>query len=353
VITGAAGVALWTVVACGNSNIGEFSVGDDSGTEGGDGGTVLDGGGDAGSSHAARLVAVHASPDLPDVRLCIKLDGKFVPDSPVPNGAPMPKSNYPGLAAGGAFRLPDLGKLENVVVTVTAIEARAINDGSKLTAGCEELLCPPNSGMCLDKTQYFTMPALPSKTFGPNKTYLLVLDGCIGTSGTAAQCGSDYAGTSNLKALPVETADGFVDVGGGAFPLQMAQLSHGLDGFQVTAEAQSGSIGSTLGFGAVAPSTPISVTAPKAPAGWGGQNFVVYASGDAGVMLSQSYANVQYATDPTQVPDQYFTTRSNFVLAIVGDPSGATAQLFFADGGANAAYDGHGLHLIVFPTSVP
>jgi hypothetical protein len=92
---------------------------------------------------------------------------------------------------------------------------------------------------------------------------------------------------------------------------------------------------------------------PTSADGWGTDHFIVqYLAIDGGATLSESYAGTQYATDPTQVPDQYFAVRGNFVLAIVGDPSSASQQQMLADGGANSAYDGHGLHLLVFPTSV-
>jgi hypothetical protein len=362
----AAAAACCALAAC-SSALGE---GNSANGFGDDGGQTRDGAGadasppEAGNGvHHARLVAVHASADLPDVRLCFQVNGQYSSDPrldhPLPDDTnpPMPKSNYPGLQAGGAFRVPDLGALAGKSVTVTVIDANRISSGQWATAKCEELVCN-SGGYCLSATKgdYFTMPELPSTTLAANQTYLLVLDGCAGTGGTQAQCGSDYAGTNNLKALAIETADGFTDVGGSAFPVQVAQLSHALDGLQVSAKADATQLALQLAFGQVAPALPASVAFPPTVDGWGQKTFDVQVTGgEAGATgpLVDSYASVQYATDPTQLPDQYFTTRANFVLAIVGDPSSAAQQPTLADGGANSAYDGHGLHLIVFPTNTP
>jgi hypothetical protein len=355
VVIGVAWTSAHALAAC-------SSAGENAGNPaGGDGGTTDAGpdGSDGGvPPRHARLVAVHASPDLPDVRLCIAVDGHYATNQrPVPDDSngPMPKSNYPGLAAGGAFRLPDLGTLANKTVTITAIKAKRISDGQARTDSCDNLLCS-GGGSCLDPTDYFRLPDLES-TFTANNTYLLVLDGCVSAAldpnGSPARCGSDYTSGGNLKALPVETADGYLDVGPGAFPLQVAMLSHGLDGLQVSAAADSTSLATTHAFADVSPLTPQTIAFPSSIDGWGQKVFDVQAAElDAGIApLVASYAAVQYATDPTQVPDQYFRTRGNFVLAIVGDPSSASQQQTLADGGANDTYDGHGLHLLVFPTS--
>jgi hypothetical protein len=140
----------------------------------------------------------------------------------------------------------------------------------------------------------------------------------------------------------------------GAIGVQLAQLSPSLDGLGP----------SSISYGPLAPGADASSlalptypglaevstfeTVPAAP-GYDGVGFAVgIPANDAGAaaQLVASLASVTRESDPSSLPADYLAPNKSYLFAIVGDPTSAAQQMTLADGAANPAYDGHGLHVI-------
>ena len=65
--------------------------------------------------------------------------------------------------------------------------------------------------------------------------------------------------------------------------------------------------------------------------------------------LTQSLAEIQYFQAPASDPFTYFSAPTTYFVAVVGDATDAAAPASLADGAANPAFDGHGLHVIPYP----
>lgn len=121
---------------------------------------------------APQTALVHASPDLPAVRLCLS-KGK---SEPIPVSNIMPRSNQVGVDVGGAAYLGDLqSQVPNGSTTAylvrTAVTERRVteSDPPQRHESCEFYLAPPNE-LNVDYWPV-TIPPLP-------KTSLLVITGC-------------------------------------------------------------------------------------------------------------------------------------------------------------------------------
>jgi hypothetical protein len=314
--------------------------------------------GSADGGGPATIAFVHASPDLPAVRLCWTAPGSqqamAVPAFPADNL--MPASDYPGIPVGGAAwgtfpsNLADLNG-----GTVYAVSASNIAGN---THTCDRLIC--NDPGCVASNDYWSLGTIAPGVLnsGPN---VVAIAGCRGDDRFAGnrQCGEGWqAGSGNLhlQVLPVGYAPGRYQ---GLLTVQAAQLSPGL----VWLQGDAGM--STVSFGAESAPQPFAQLAssgdvePSLPqmlsldAGAVDQlGFAVDVAGadasDAGhfwMSLSQALA----LTDPQAELGTYYAFGGIYVVAIVGDP---TASLPFSSD-PDASYDGTGLHLLVVSTAVP
>jgi hypothetical protein len=303
------------------------------------------------------LLAVNASANLFDFRLCFGIEGGGVlplpayPDNPA---EPMPETNYPGVPVGGAALLPPVF-LPGASLVPYVVRAQTLNRLNELStnpaeATCDQLVC--SGGSCLEvNADYYALPAITMPSAGG--TIALVVEGCLEgfADGSITECGSSFnAASGNLSALMLTLAPG-EDAGG--WNVQLAQLSPsfaGDAGSSVTYADPSMDASTLLSMPSFNVGSP--VVFPFGDASVTSATFVLAPQGAGAV--SDSLSAVQYFQAPSANPFTYFTGATSYFVAVVGDSTAGAAQLSLADGGANPAFDGHGLHVIAYPeTTTP
>jgi hypothetical protein len=323
--------------------------------------------GDGGAA-GPTVLAVNASPDLGDVRFCFAVGGSFYNDLPVPGDAPMPASNYPGVARGGGSLLPDMGLMWATDVDLYVLHADKIASDTKAQPGptCADLVCDPSvSSTCLYPGEYFQLAsAIPAGTLTAGGTYLLAIIGCTpaadDTTGTtsAAKCGSDYAPTfGNLSAV-VTRLDALAS--GSPTLAAFAQLAPAIDGVLLADAGAGASVQATYGPLDAASGTdlhagayptmgsPASIQLPTDLAGFASTGVVAQVtapSADGGPLLelTMSLADIARLSAPAEPPNNYYGTAAGFVFALVGDPT------YTPEAGAAGGYDGRTLHVLALP----
>ena len=386
----------------------DTGLGEGGGNEAGETGT------DGGLKHA-KIIIVHGSPYAPDLRFCFgtgaKADGSDLAVGPLP-ALPHDDSNlggraYPGLYVGTGGALPDLTDLETKAITGFVIplpQAKIAGDVKSNAAehNCGDIIGATGGGGILAPTEFLKIPTIPAGTFVKGNTYLLALTGCLpgDTSGLGdgkAKCGPNYAtATGNLGIRIIkldktvadsaklgvqvihlaQPVDGFLPLGNGGFfdqgvkttigltrddldggnppnaPIAVGiNYGYGLDGGTATpqtyanadyahaiayavikgyhtvpANADAGTDASTVALTAANPGFP-----------FGALQKLTYGGFDGGIGVG-----------PAGLP--IYTSGGNYTLIFLGDP---TAQQLVVDGGLNPAYDGHGVHMMMFPNDPP
>lgn len=169
------------------------------------------------SGTLGKLLAVHASLDLPPIRFCYKVNGTVSPLPPLPQelspaqiagGAP-----FAGLYQGTGGPLPSTGTdLGPLTITPILISAQAVaayvKGGDAGIKVCSDLLAPDAGFGLVKDTNYWELADIPANTFKHDHTYILAATGCrkdttIGGGNvlqTMARCGLDWNNsTGNLK----------------------------------------------------------------------------------------------------------------------------------------------------------
>ena len=331
----------------------------------GDGGPG-EGGGDAagpdGSASDAGVVpsvvlALHASPDLFDFRICLatstSADGTGATFSanvapwPSDDSRPMPMANYAGVAVGRGAALPREIVPSGVFVVPYLIDAHQLAMSNDPKAACSSRVgsgCVPGSGMCLKSSDFVQLPAIPAVTFAGTGAKLLAIVGCL-TPGRAA-CGAEDNGALHAKVLPLAGDEALsVDQIG----VQVAHVA--LAAGSVVAHVDDTTIDAgplPLDPFNVGPLNGFVMTVPsdKSSPLWASEG-VSFAIADAG--LRMSLADMQRIADPSQLPIEFFKAHGAYVFVLVGDPNAANA--LYVDGGLNPKFDGTGLHVTAISTS--
>jgi hypothetical protein len=207
------------------------------------------------SGTLGKLLAIHASPDLPPIRFCYLVNGALSPLPPLPQelsasqiaaGAP-----FAGLYQGTGGPLPstgtDLGPLKITPILIKAQKiAQYVKGGDGGIKVCSDLLAPDAGFGLVEGTDYWTLSEIPANTFGHDHTYLLALTGCrkdttIGGGNaqlTAAKCGANWNNTTGNLAVKIYDVDRKI-----ADPQKMgAQFLH------LSAIVSAGSVGITPGI---------------------------------------------------------------------------------------------------------
>jgi hypothetical protein len=313
--------------------------------------------GDAGAIETGGLF-VHASPDLPDLRLCWQVGaGGFSHAPAFPTGTDAPASNYPALPVGGSVPLADASSLVGNDLTIVGIPAGLLHTLEKSGPEyCDDMMKSRTGGTILGGIDIYTFTVPGGIVAGA--TNVIALAGCppsaVDPNGTLARCGAGYtAATGNLHVdvLPlyeVSTSDA------GQLPVQAAQLSPALAqlvGDAGAAVVSFGAQGATspvatlTGEGAFGPADASYLNVGTDPTSYGTLGFGVDVTGADGgpghlwMSLEQSLELV----DPMMNPAVYYAKQTTYVVAVVGDPNAAHA---FAP---DAAFDGTGLHILVLP----
>lgn len=288
----------------------------------------------SGSASASRTPESSPSPPIPTIRR-----------TPCP-------TNFPGVPVGGAALLPPI-LFSGDSVTVYVVPAYYLQSQG-FVAGGNEQTCDVLITNYLNKqdVEYFTLPAVTFPSLGG--TVVLAIQGCgAGTglaAGSVAQCGASFSpGTSNLTAF----AGALATEDAGAWTVQLANLSPSFDPGAEAGTAALAYVNPTIdaSISLAAPASSLSattVTIPLSEAGVTAGYFVVGPSSAA--PLVESLASIQYFQSPASNPFTYFNAPTTYFVAIVGDATDAAAPASLPDGAANLAFDGHGLHVIAYPT---
>jgi hypothetical protein len=243
----------------------------------------------------AVYAVVHAAPSLGDVRLCFRVavDGPDLLPMPWPTEGTIPRSNYPGLAAGRGAVLREavaLEKAESIVADVYSAQDVAAND-QPTAVSCAAL-----------RTRNVTKKA----TLGPVSLgaapALLAITECGG-----AGCPGGAPAELTVRPLAATAMPARVTV-------QAALLTRDVGPAPVDLQWGEEPIAQGMGFGEV--SSPREVTI----ADGGFENVRVTLSSPSSAW---TLAEVQAWSDPGSVPSSFFSTKGLFVLAIVGESGGA------------------------------
>jgi hypothetical protein len=309
---------------------------------------------------AAKVTAVHASPNAPAVRLCFAAgtlpdgtDAKLLPLSPLPSIARAGRP-YPGLFSGSGEVLPSLGDAVKNVLVPVVVAASRVAGGDAGAPTCDVALAA--DGGLQAGGDYFRLPPLPAGALAGARSLLLAVTGCLPAAfdptADAAKCGADFNQLTGNLGLTVLELDRTV-----AAPDRLgAQVAHLSPQTQGRLQGNAPEAGVTAGFGSYgvdagafyvnivqrvrygeikpqpAASTPLAnvgatalVLSVEEPDG-GTAGIRSYPLPD--VLLATTGADSGVGT--------YFKNGSNYAFVLVGDPN--------VDGGEQ------GLHVLGFPS---
>lgn len=312
------------------------------------------------------LLVAHASPSLPDVRLCFarqdRPDGpKTLLDAPAfphASASPMPQANYPGVPVGGALAMPEVLTFDAAPYLVPyAIDASAVLndvDTNPNERRCPQMICTRTG--CLGAAQYVELPAIDTRELGEANT-LLALVGCRDGETDPARCGGDgKGGAAPLRLVPLRLPAPTATAG--SLTVHLAQLAPGLAVTDVHARAGGDAVGQVsreIQYLEIATDSPLTIPLPQSISGYGtttlGVTYRTSAELDGGAEtdFGSTLELVQRLSSPLDLPDEYFERPSAFVLLLVGDPAPSVPQLHAEDGGLNRDFTGRGLHFVALP----
>jgi hypothetical protein len=342
-------------------------------------------------------MVVHASPDLPPIRLCF---GTAMP------GAKATVAQFPALpqtpakAFDGTARAPGIYAGTAQAMPTFPVDMSAIDIASYLLFADDQLLAGqnasnPNEALCTDLlgpdgtgsapavmkpgVDFLAMPAIPAGTFKDTSAYLIAITGCLPQSGSgahdaaanAALCGADYDAVKGNVALSIVELDSTPLSAAEGFGTQVADRSQPLGGAHappdVAANGVRPMVAYAAGGGAFLTTDPVKFGAtqldpspaaalfpiPNTSISGATFNLVPANAGggfdlDAGApVLAQTLASVATISPPGVAP---LTAGETTTFVILGDPAAAPVML---NGALNPAFDGHGLHAIAFVNSFP
>ena len=238
-----------------------------------------------------RLVVVHTGePKLAAFRVCVSDGALPEPSDPT---RPMPKSNYPGIAVGGAAYV---GVVTDGPLSLTLYDALTLAISNKSTESCGDLrndaTIPAYAREAVDTT---------GVTLSSNALNVVGIYGSVGqTKAIAAPLDSSFTTASQ----PLRVAFGHISP-----DHQAAKITAVFSARDGGAPVPLG----TEGFGEVGPLT--STTFPI--------DASTTSYDDYGVMLASpaqffSLTDVTQGTDSTQTPSTLLGGRSNFAFVLVG-----------------------------------
>lgn len=368
-------LALVLLEACGvsssaaNGTSGGSPAPSDAGSSS-DAALLSDGGGAAQPTLPTTALFVHASPSLPDIRLCWSSGETVAAIVPFPGSGAVPGGNYAGVPVGGGAALSEVGELASGHVILYAIDAENL---ARLELGepafpCDKLICDagPNPPYpCLrPNTDYWTVEPLPS-VLGPGAN-IVALAGCLGSMldplASPERCGPTWTAVDgNLHAEVARLSSMTPQQDAGQLVVQAALLSPAVasdlgdaGAAVVTFDAQDGGLSVVLGGleaeGQVAPAQVLDLGTDLAAFGTLGFSVQLPGAGDSGTDREwMSLAQVQQLVDPAENPLVFYGQPGTYLIAILGAPD---ATLPF-DASGNGGYDGTGLHLLVLASPPP
>ena len=304
---------------------------------------------------------IHAAPNLFPVRICLEAAGTMLNDYPYPDDSPLPQTNFPGIAPGGAVNVDAVLAFAAAHEFVTAhlikadhILVASATPGS--TMDCDELV---NSSV-LSSDHVITFDEVNLRELRTHTVRALVLGGCLPDDTLSdLVCGEDFDPTQGNLSIRTTGASPALYAEPTTAYLVPMHVSPSLAAYQneSSLELTFGLLGDTstsilsanVPF-EVATLDPSPFTPPANLPRFGDTGFTlakVDAASDRTLLLEASLAHVQQVTSPFDTPDAFFTGANGFFLVLLGDVSGSDPWL--VSGTWNPAYDGRGLHALALP----
>jgi hypothetical protein len=305
----------------------------------------------------AKIIAVHASPDVGAIRICFAIgtqddgsDGVVAPIQPVPSAA---------INAGGGAALPDLGLLTGMDLSQSALTPYVFLSQLIGTGG---QTCDVLASMLTVNTDFYILPTLKHKTLVPNTTIMFALTGCLRSSldsmADATTCGPAYDVSTGNLAFETFSLDQVIanTQRFGAQVLDVASPATGVWSLLYGAPIVTASIlpldggaasviADTVSLGELAPTTAASLTMPVVDESALQVNALNPDGGAPPVSLTVLLPLVYEATTgQTTGENAYFSPGMNYSFVFLGDPRQPTTL----DGGA---FNGYSLHALAFPNT--
>ncbi len=304
---------------------------------------------------------IHAAPNLFPVRICLEAGGAMLNDYPYPDDSPLPETNFPGIAPGGAVNVDALLAVAALhdLVTLHLVKADHILVASATpgsTIDCEELVITS----ALSSDHVVTFDEVNVRELRTHTVRALVLAGCRADDTLSDDvCGESF-----------NPADGNLSIRTmGASPVLYAEpttahvvpmhVSPSLAAYQneSSLELTFGPLGDT-NTSVLSANVPFETAtadpSPFTPPGdlqrFADRGFTlskVDASSNRTILLEASLAHVQKVTSPFDTPDAFFTEANGFFFVLLGDVS--ASEPWLVSGSWNSAYDGRGLHALALP----
>jgi hypothetical protein len=304
---------------------------------------------------------IHATPNLFPVRICLEAAGTMLNDYPYPDDSPLPQTNFPGIAPGGAVNVDAVLAFAaaHELVTLHLVKADHVLVASATpgsTMDCDELV----NSSALSSDHVITFDEVNLRELRTHTVHALVLGGCLPDDTLSdLVCGEDFDPTQgNLSIRTTGASPALYAEPTTAYVVPM-HLSPSLAAYQneSSLELTFGLLGDTS-TSILSPNVPFEVAtldpSPFTPpadlprfADTGFTLAKVDATSDRTLLLEASLAHVQQVTSPFDTPDAFFTGANGFFLVLLGDVSGSDPWL--VNGTWNPAYDGRGLHALALP----
>ena len=306
---------------------------------------------------------IHAAPNLFPVRICLEAGGTMLSDYPYPDDpdSPLPETNFPGIAPGGAVNvdallalaaLHDLATLH--VIKADHIVVASATPGS--TMDCDQLV----NSSTLASDHVVTFGEVNVRELRTHTVGALVLGGCLPDDTLSdTVCGGDFNPTDgNLAIKTLGASPVLYGEPTTAYVVPM-HVSPSLAAYQneSSLELTFGPLGDTttsvlsanVPF-ETASSDPSAFTPPADLPRFADTGFTlskVDSSSNRTVLLEASLAHVQKVTSPFDTPNAFFTGANGFFFVLLGDVS--ASEPWLVSGSWNPAYDGRGLHALALP----
>jgi hypothetical protein len=304
---------------------------------------------EAGPTTHAKLIVVHASPDVAAFRMCFALgvqnDGTDAQMDPIP---PLPST---ATSPGAGAILPDFGDLSQQAVTPYVIVASKITSA----APCDQLVKSLTANI-----DYYPLPTIKRFTFAPGTTSMIALTGCLASAldglADTTTCGVDYNAAKGNLALQIFSLDRVITntLRFGAQLAHVATAANGVWSGQFGA-TQVGALLHPFDGGAdeiIVDQTTLFTLSPTSAASLAMPTvdttaFVVSAvNPDGGTSPAQSSVPLplvyEATTGQATGENTYFAPGVNYTFVFLGDPRQPTTM----DGGA---FNGYSLHALAFP----
>lgn len=373
-----------------NKNDGGGPDGSPADTGPNDTGTMPDTGADSGPldcpkdpEKCAKLITVHASPQLWGIRFCFAVNGSVTPLPPLPHDpATQPATlGYPGIPPGAGGAVPFAGTdLTPLTITPYIIDAYAIRTHFKgetpSEKKCSDLIGPDGGVGITEGTDYWKLGDIPANTFQHNRTYMLVLEGCtkdanFGSTGlTTAMCGSGWNATSGNLTAKVYGLDRATGAKMGAqfvhaSPILMVPHPGGAIGSLATVAGlpDGGTLVDIINLtpatngGNIEPATATQVTGANVATTYLSMSLIESDAGIGANPLLPISAVEMLTTGLAPDGGSMYKAGGNYTFVMVGDPMRIAdgGPSLDPDGGAPKATAGAGysFHALGFPNNPP